>query len=88
MSALRRRYAALQDRYNARVAADEAQQETDDAVDYVLSDFADQLDRVKTVAAHHIIASGDTALREQLEAAGVCIEPYLILAEARKAVRS
>lgn len=80
---LKRRYEALQDRYNARVAADEANTEAEATEDFVISRLAAQLDTVKTVVAEHIVAakhpssalsdahSMGVALQEALEAHGV-----------------
>ncbi|MEU6597917.1 hypothetical protein [Streptomyces flaveolus] len=44
--------------------------------------IAVELDQAKDVIAHHIVATGDTALRDQLAAAGV--DMRLHLADAQK----
>lgn len=55
---LRRRYADLQARYQARIAADEAQREMADTEEYALARIAGELDRCKEVVASHIAAAG------------------------------
>jgi hypothetical protein len=55
---LRRQYADLQARYQARVAADETQHETAEAEEYALARVAAELDRCKEVVASHIVAAG------------------------------
>jgi hypothetical protein len=80
---LRRRYDDLRDRYDARIARDETEQEADATEQFVMARLAAQLDTVKTVVAEHIVAarhpssalsdaaSMGLALQEALEAAGV-----------------
>lgn len=55
---LRRRYNDLRNRYEARIAADEATQETTGAEQYALTHIAAELDRCKEVVALHIVAAG------------------------------
>ncbi|MGW2720799.1 hypothetical protein [Streptomyces sp. NPDC001492] len=80
---LRRKYDDLLDRYNARVAADEAETEATATEDYALSHLSAELDRCKETVALHIVAAGHPStvvhdvkafaesLREALAANGV-----------------
>lgn len=47
--------------------------------------IAVELDQAKDVIAHHIVANGDTALRDQLAAAGVDMRLHLADAEKKGA---
>lgn len=79
----RRKYHDLLDRYNARIAAAETEQEAATTEAFVVARLAAQLDTVKTVVAEHIVAakhpssalsdahSMGVALQEALAANGV-----------------
>ena len=54
---LRRRYDDLRARYDARIAADEAEQEAEATEEFVMARLAAQVDTVKTVVAEHIVAA-------------------------------
>jgi uncharacterized protein len=47
--------------------------------------IAVELDQAKDVIAHHIVANADTALRDQLDAAGVDMRLHLADAEKKGA---
>lgn len=82
---LRRRYDDLRARYDAHVAADEADQEAAAAEQFVMARPAGELDVIKSVVASHIAAAGHSstvlhdarafadALRQALADAGVDI---------------
>ena len=81
----RARYEALAaDRQRIIAARDDALTDlgiTGRAFDFI----ALELDQAKDVIAHHIVATADTALRDQLAAAGVDMRLHLADAEKKEA---
>ncbi|MFI2761342.1 hypothetical protein ACH5A3_21110 [Streptomyces echinatus] len=79
-------------RYDAlRARADQLCEERDEALadlgttGRAFDCIAVELDQAKDVIAHHIVATGDTALRDQLAAAGVDMRLHLADAEKKGA---
>lgn len=83
MPVSRARYENLADRHRRIVAARDAAVEELAIVGRAFDHIAVELDQAKDVIAHHIVASGDTGLRDQLAAAGVDMRLHLADAEKR-----
>lgn len=83
--ALTERNADLAARVEQLVAERDDAREEAAVVGRAFNCIATELDQAKDVIAHHIVANADTALRDQLAAAGVDMRLHLADAEKKGA---